>query len=268
MILIGIGFFIWGFVLLVRYMQFKKIKPVKGVVTSCEKVKKNVQGTSIEEFETEVEFECSYGSFHKKVRDDQPFMVGEYVDVRFDMVKDKLSLERTYKKTASYPVVFMITGLIVTVLGVVLEMAKVNGEDSIKTGFAAGICVIFLLFGVWLSFIMPYKRKKILKDCDVVEGVLVDFVKAGYSQNKNGRGRNYHYSAVYEYSYGGMTRRFRSSASGNGGSHTELGRTVSIAVNNVTGDILCLEDEKTLSFVGILFIILAIGGAFLIKQSL
>lgn len=73
---------------------------------------------------------------------------------------------------------------------------------------------------------------------------------------------------MLEYTYGGVTRRFRSSASGDGGSHTEFGRKVSIAVNNVTGDILCLEDEKTLSFVGILFIILAIGGAFLIKQSL
>ena len=71
---------------------------------------------------------------------------------------------------------------------------------------------------------------------------------------------------MYEYTYGGMTRRFRSSASGNGGSHTELGRKVSIAVNHVTGEVLCLEDEKTLSFVGIIFIILAVIGDFLIKQ--
>lgn len=266
MLLFGIGFFIWGMVLLVRYMQFKKIKPVKGMVTACEKKKRKMQGTSVEEFEIEVSFDCSYGSFHKKVRDDQPLMEGEYVDVRFDMAKDKLALERTYKKTASYPIVFMITGVVVTIFGIILEIARASGDDGIKVIMAAGICIIFLLFGIWLSFIMPYSRKKKLKNCDVVEGVLVDFVKSGYSSNGDRRGRDYHYSAVYEYTYGGMTRRFRSSASGNGGSHTELGRKVSIAVNHVTGEVLCLEDEKTLSFVGIIFIILAVIGGFLIKQ--
>ena len=60
------------------------------------------------------------------------------------MAKDKLALERTFKKTASYPVVFMITGQVVTAVGTVLEVAKVNGDEFVKVGFAAGICVIFL----------------------------------------------------------------------------------------------------------------------------
>ena len=60
-----------------------------------------------------------------------------------------------------------------------------------------------------------------------------------------------------------MTQRYRSTASGNGGAHTELGRKVSIAVNNETGEVVCLEDEKSLAFVGIIFMLFAVGFGFM-----
>ena len=266
MIIFGLVFFIWGIVAFFSNRKFSKYKPVKGVVTACNKRDSEMWGTGLQYFETEIEFTTSYGTLvHRTVKGEQPYVVGTNLDVRFDAKRNKLQLEKTYRsKGKTYPIVFMVMGLITMALDGVLIFSKAYSIDLVPFIMGIGVLVIFAIVGIWLSFIRPFGRKKFIKNSDIVEGVLVDFVKAGYADSKNTRHRKFNFSAVYEYSYGGVTQRFRSSASGNTGEHTELGRTVSLAVNNETGEVMCLEDDKALSFVGIVFLLFGVIGGIVI----
>lgn len=265
MVIFGLIFFIWGLVAFIRNRKFSKVKPVKGVVTACEK-KDGIKGTGVQYFETEIEFTTVYGTLHRTVKGDQPYVVGTNLDVRFDAKGNKLQLEKTYRsKGKIYPITFMVMGLVTIVIDVILIVSKSYGVDEVPMIMGAGVLVIFTVLGFWLSFIRPFSRRKFIKKSDIVEGVLVDYIRAGYSNiNDKHRSRTSNFSAIYEYTYGGITQRFRSSASGNGGIHTELGRKVSLAINNETGEVLCLEDDKGLTFVGIVFLLFGVIGAIVI----
>lgn len=266
MIIIGFVFFIWGIVAFFSNRKFSKFKPVKGVVTACNKKDSDVWGTGLQHFETEIEFTTSYGTMHRTIKGEQPYVMGTNLDVRFDAKRNKLQLEKTYRsKGKVYPIVFMVMGLITMALDGVLIYSKTYSIDLIPFVMGIGILGIFVLFGFWLSFIRPFGRRKFIKNSDIVDGVLVDFIRAGYSNtNRHGHRRDCNFSAIYEYTYGGVTQRYRSTASGNTGAHTELGRKVSLAVNNNTGEVMCLEDDKALSFIGIFFLLFGVIGGIVI----
>ena len=269
MIIIGFVFLIWGIVAFFSNRKFSKFKPVKGVVTACDKKDSELWGTGLQHFETEIEFTTSYGTLHRTIKGEQPYVVGTNLDVRFDAKRNKLQLEKTYKsKGKVYPIVFMVMGLITMALDGVLIYSKKYSIDQIPFVMGIGILVIFAIFGFWLSFIRPFGRRKFIKNSDVVDGVLVDFIKAGYANADRHGHRDYNFAAIYEYTYGGVTQRYRSTASGNGGIHTELGRKVSLAVNNNTGEVLCLDDDKALSFIGIVFLLFGVIGGIVIYSMM
>lgn len=263
----GLVFIIVGIVAMINNGKYKKIKPVKGVVTGCEKVDRGMASMDVEWFETEIEFTTSYGTLHRKIKDNQPFTVGTCVDVRFDAKGNKLYLERELRKKGnSYAIAMIVLGLIVAAIGAVLQVLEVNVGDVAGACFGLLASGIFMFVGAWLSFVVPNKRKKILKDSDIVEGELVDFVKAGRSNADDRHRRRVNYAAIFEYTYGGHTYRYRSSVSGNGSQNTEYGRKVSIAVNNNIGDVICIDDEKTGAFMGIILMVFAIGAAAVITK--
>lgn len=259
---IGVVFVVIGIVSFIKNSKISKIKPVKGLVLSSEKRNHKIKNAHVQHFESEIEFTNVYGALQTDIIEGrQPLTVGSNVQVRFNRKNNKLYLESELKKQGkSFGVAFVIMGMVVTAIGILLEASRIVDESMAAMGFGAFASGVFLFIGIWLSFVVPYKRKKNLKNCDIVEGKVVDFIESGISSRKNSRRIDVMYASIYEYSYGDMVHRYRSATASTRRGSVDIGRKVSISVNNATGEVYCLEDEKSGAFMGILPMIIGLAG--------
>ena len=260
----GIVLIVVGIMALIKNAKMRKIKTARGLVISTYKRDHKIKTSQIQYFESEIEFTNVYGSLQTStVQGNQPLTVGTGVDVRFDRKKNKLYLENDLRKKGKpYGFAFIVMGIVLTALGVLLELGRIKDEAIAAMGFALFTSGVFFFVGIWLSFVVPHKRKKSLKHCDIVEGQVVDSIKAGRSSssNNNRRKSRIMYAAIYEYSYGDTVHRYRSTTSSIGHSSVDLGRKVSIAVNNVTGEVFCVEDMKSGALMGIVPMLVGVVG--------
>ena len=268
--MLGISIFgaiciVMGIVIKKQSIKIKNSKLIKGEVLSTEIRNHNIESAHVQHFESEIRFENIFGDFQiAMVKGKQPLTVGTTVDVLYDAKNDEMYLEREYKKGGiAYGNALLVIGIIFVIIGAMSIFADVEYEMLVGVILATLISSIFLVLGILLIFVKPYKTKKSLKKSDIVIGELVDYIEAGISSmdsEDSCRDDRILYAPIYEYSYKNMTYRYRSTVASTTSSRTDYGLKVSIAVNRDTGEVFCVEDEKMNLLFGVVLIIIGMLG--------
>lgn len=138
-----------------------------------------------------------------------------------------------------------------------LEMEGDAREAAIQIYLKCAI-VIGIIWAMLIVFLIV-RRGKILGKCTVVKGNLVGYIKQGYEPT-DGSNPRLRQAPIYEYSYGTLIHRYKSSRMRIGAE-----KSISIGINNITGEVFGVEDKKNHERMKILLMVFAyFGFAFLV----
>ena len=244
---VGVIFIIIGIILTVRNKKLKRI--VRATVIDCVKAESIICGSRVECFETTFEIKTTNGVIHNTIKRQEPFDVGASFNVKYYQKEDRIELAKEENNNlGNLPIVLFSIGFFIIIAMTLVGLYKTDVEKFIYI-FCGLIGMIFASAGLYECVYRPNKLNKQMKDCVMVQGVVVDYtVNFRYH---NGRV----YRSIYEYYYEGVYHRIESLAGGSERKYAEIGRRVTIAVNRNTGKAYCLEDEKVGRKIGIIFLI-------------
>lgn len=140
------------------------------------------------------------------------------------------------------------------IAGVLLfaSTSETNGQLVMKI-FLFIMGLVFATVGGNICFVKPLRRKKDMVDCYTIRGTQVDYTTS-YSR----KGRKL-YKPIYSYYYNGEEKRLSGSISSNAAKYREIGRMVTIVINNKTGDVYCTEDASSERRLGAVFFLAGLG---------
>ncbi len=238
-----------------NYRLHKYARKVAATVVYTEPVVINILSQPIPGHKNVIEIGTSQGVITKELTEEQPREVGAYVRGYYDESNDKFMKESDVKTNeGAGPYIMIASGLVICAI-MILVLWMQNSEANSQVGariFGYIISVVFVLVGAWVGIGTPLRRKKEMLNCHTVPGVLVDY-KA--EDDDNGTS----YFPVYEYYVYGEPRRIGSPVGGSANKYRQLGRQVTIVINDKTGEVYCAEDNKTSGKLGILFLVIGLG---------
>ena len=118
-----------------------------------------------------------------------------------------------------------------------------EGGILIFTGF---VCILFMGVGI-LGIYKKVKFSERIRTMHTIIGVLVDYDEVEKRDANNDM--VWDYFPIYEYEWGGETRRLKSTTS----SRMKIGRKVHILVDPQTENAICMEGEKESNSVLLVF---------------
>lgn len=260
--IIGLITIIIGIVAMKKDTKLSKNKIYKATVLSCIIGDNYIPGMLMQGFDIILEIETSRGNIRREIKRRDPMDIGTTVEVYYDSKKDVVRFtDESFDEEKKYPIVLIAFGfffLLITLISFVSQNIK-SGEALIGVGGGLVIGGIFTFVGLWLSIIRPHKINKNMIYCEKVEGRIADVVRHGRIGNyEYGDRNNIAYAYLYEYEYGGVKRTIKSRTASNTHSHASIGKKVEIIINHKTGDVFCMDDEKTGVGLGIVFLIFGI----------
>lgn len=260
--IIGLITIIIGIVAMKKDTKLSKNKIYKATVLSCIIGDNYIPGMLMQGFDIILEIETSRGNIRREIKRRDPMDIGTTVEVYYDSKKDVVRFtDESFDEEKKYPIVLIAFGiffLLITLISFVSQNIK-SGEALIGVGGGLVIGGIFTFVGLWLSIIRPHKINKNMIYCEKVEGRIADVVRHGRIGNYDyGDRDNIAYAYLYEYEYGGVKRTIKSRTASNTHSHASIGKKVEIIINHKTGDVFCMDDEKSGVGIGIVFLIFGI----------
>ena len=273
--IIGLITIIIGIVAMKKDTKLSKNKIYKATVLSCIIGDNYIPGMLMQGFDIILEIETSKGNIRREIKRRDPMDIGTTVEVYYDSKKDVVRFtDEAFDEEKKYPIVLIALGiffLLITLISFVSQNIK-SGEALIGVGGGLVIGGIFTFVGLWLSIIRPHKINKNMIYCEKVEGRIADVVRHGRIGNYDyGDRDNIAYAYLYEYEYGGVKRTIKSRTASNTHSHASIGKKVEIIINHKTGDVFCMDDEKSGVGIGIVFLIfgvaIMIGMIFFISKT-
>ena len=273
--IIGLITIIIGIVAMKKDTKLSKNKIYKATVLNCIIGDNYIPGMLMQGFDIILEIETSRGNIRREIKRRDPMDIGTTVEVYYDSKKDVVRFtDEAFDEEKKYPIVLIAFGiffLLITLISFVSQNIK-SGEALIGVGGALIIGGIFTFVGVWLSIIRPHKINKNMIYCEKVEGRIADVVRHGRIGNyEYGDRNNIAYAYLYEYEYGGVKRTIKSRTASNTHTHASIGKKVEIIINHKTGDVFCMDDEKSGVGIGIVFLIfgvaIMIGMIFFISKT-
>lgn len=262
--LIGLALIIIGIVAMNKDKKLSKKKVFKAKVLNCIISDNYIPGMLIQGFDIIVEISTPRGNIRREIKRRDPMDIGTIVEVYYDPKKDVIRFtDEVFDEEKKYPVVLVAFGVFFLLLLLIIFLAAniTNGKAVTGLGFGCMAGGIFIFIGIWLSLIRPHKINKDMIHCEKVEGRIADTVRQGITGyiGNGSRHRQRTYSYVYEYEYGGVTRTLKGRTSSNTYSHADIGKKVVIVINHKTGDVFCMDDEKTGVGMGIAVLIFGIA---------
>lgn len=260
--IIGLITIIIGIVAMKKDTKLSKNKIYKATVLSCIIGDNYIPGMLMQGFDIILEIETSRGNIRREIKRRDPMDIGTTVEVYYDSKKDVVRFtDESFDEEKKYPIVLIAFGiffLLITLIAFVSQNIK-SGEALIGVGGGLVIGGIFTFVGLWLSIIRPHNINKNMIYCEKVEGRIADVVRHGRIGNyEYGDHNNISYAYLYEYEYGGAKRTIKSKTASNTHSHASIGKKVEIIINHKTGDVFCMDDEKSGVGIGIVFLIFGI----------
>ena len=258
---IGLALIIIGIVAKKNDRKLGKNKIFKATVLNC-LIGAYDYAYHMEGFDIILEIETNKGKIRREIQRRNPIDTGTTVEVYYDSKKGIVRfVDEVHDEEKSYPIILMAFGVfcIIAVVfsGVSGNVANGRGTAGMVFGFL--VSAIFVFLGFWLSVVRPHKINKNMIHCEKVEGKIVDLVKNGLAGKHGSGSRNYSYAYLYEYEYGGVKRTIKSKTSSSSNTHSLIGKKVDIIINHQTGDVFCLDDEKTGVGIGVALMIFGIA---------
>lgn len=261
--IIGLITIIIGIVAMKKDTKLSKNKIYTAKVLSCIIGDNYIPGMHMQGFDIILEIATSKGNIRREIKRRDPMDIGTTVEVYYDSKKDVVRFtDESFDEEKKYPIVLIAFGiffLLITLISFVSQNIK-SGEALIGVGGGLVIGGIFTFVGLWLSIIRPHKINKNMIYCEKVEGRIADVVRHGRIGNyEYGDRNNIAYAYLYEYEYGGVKRTIKSRTASNTHSHASIGKKVEIIINHKTGDVFCMDDEKSGVGIGIVFLIFGVA---------
>lgn len=254
MFILGIGIIALGIFALRHSKRMYKLGKNLALVHDCQDSDVQVLAKNLPGYEVTFEIQTPNGVIYRSIKDNQSYNVGEYVEIFYDPQTDKVELPKNVSPANSKgPYAIIGFGVMLCVLAVLFTAAQFSSalKDGLMTFFTFFLLVALLGGGAYASIIRPGKRKKAMGNCHTVEGILVDYKRTRRKRNRS------NYTPIYAFYHNNQQMRIEGEVSGNGSKYRQIGRKVTIVINDVTGEKYCLEDMKEGKKVG--YIIIAFG---------
>ncbi len=254
--LIGIALIVLGIYVIIKNKRMLKGKRVHAVVQGCVPSYNNLASGEIPCMEITLEIPTSYGIIYKTMKDFDTYNQGDTIEIYYDEKRDRMELaENVQQNRGAGPYACIGFGvLICIIIGLVEAMEysePVRQNAPRMLGYALSLA--FVVVGFWSGILRPYRKNREMVHCHTVEGQIVD-----YERKRSGRRQDITYCPTYEFYKNGKLVRMESTVSGNSKKYCQIGRKVTIVINDVTGETHCKEDLQTSMKMGIFFFIAGI----------
>ena len=253
--LIGIAITILGIYVVIRNKRLLKGRHVYAVVQDCQPSSMNVLSAEIPCSMITLEIPTSRGIIYKQMRHQNSFAPGETMEVYYDEENDKLErAENVRQNSGSGPYILIGFGVLWCVImglcAVIQYSDTYGGIVGEIMGYA--ICIGIVIAGFCISVIGPRKRKKEMENCHMVKGHIADYKK------HSSHDEPVSYTSIYEFYDNGENVRIEATVSGTSKKYCQIGREVTIVINDVTGKVYCKEDANESKKLGWIFLIVGI----------
>lgn len=237
--IIGLAIIGLGIYAKVHSNRMYKLGITKATVVEHQPAVKKIGETEVPCTQVTLEIPVEFGAVSKTVLDNGTYSVGDVVDIYYDPEKDTVEFPKNIsEKGSAGPYILMGFGAMISMLILFAELAK--NSAAISAGFTI-VMSYFLAFalifgGGFLAFIRPMRRKREMVNCRTVPGRLAD-----YYRDSHGRGACT-YKPIYEFYDNGVLMRIEGEQSSSGSRNRQIGREVTIVINDRTGEKYCLDD--------------------------
>ena len=232
---------------LINYLESNRIKnTLTATVMDCKQVEKAIDGMYLKSYEITLELYIGGTTVTKTILRGKEMQQWERVNVIYDSDNDEVTLQEIEKKNGNeVPKVLAVLGMVMIVVDfITIFITNPSMDDRTKAHLAAIAGVsIFTFIGLYLCVIIPSNRNKRSYNCDLVKGTQIDYVRVSRRRISLLGKINFTSMPIYEYYYNGEVKKLRGSIGGTSKKYRENGRSVTIAVDRVTKEAYCVEEE-------------------------
>lgn len=256
-VLVGVAVIVLGIYSMVHNQKMNKLEVMQARVQSCEPSNAEFMGEVVSCYDIGLEIYFRGEIMCKTIKEGEPYEVGSYINFYYDEKSGKMTQEKYVNSSDSKgPWMIVGFGALIVFLGVALSLMQKSDVYATVIGniFAYGIAILFSVIGFFLSFVKPRQQKQDMSNCHEVPGTLVDYVEESNSDNTGEI-----YTPIYAYYQNGEEKRIRGAVAGDAAKYRQIGRKVTIIVNDVTKKAYCLEDRKESTKMGFLFFLVGIA---------
>ena len=247
--IIGLGIYVFF-----HGRKLDRLGKVNATVSNCVESSLQIMSQSIPCYEVTFEIPTSYGVTYKSMKVEKKYEVGDVVQIFYDPEADKVELVQNGSTSNNVGAFILIGfGALICALIVASSMAARSPEfsDKFMTFFCYLIAVVFIIAGGYISVIQPTRRKKNMSDCHTVPGKLIDFRRERSDDS-------YVYRPIYGFYHDYQDMSIEGKVAGNGRKYRQIGRKVTIVINDATDEIYCLEDSNDGKKLGFIFLVAGI----------
>ncbi len=263
-------FFIIGLVIVglgiyakVHSNRMYKLGITKATVVGHQPAVKKIGQTEISCTQVTLEIPVEFGAVSKTVLDNGTYSVGDVVDIYYDPEQDTVEFPKNISEKGSKgPYVLMGFGVMISLLVLFAELAKssVAISDGFTTFLSYFVALALILGGAFLAIIRPMRRKKEMVNCRTVSGKLVEYYRDSHGRNR----RESTYRPIYEFYDNGELVRIEGEQSSNGSRNRQIGREVTIVINDRTGEKYCLDDMAGIRKVALICLVFGVVVLFIL----
>ncbi|MBE5948855.1 MAG: hypothetical protein E7261_07495 [Lachnospiraceae bacterium] len=252
--IIGLAIIGLGIFAMVHSRKMAKLGKTYATVSSCVESSLQIMSASLPCYEVTFEIPTSYGVTYKTIKDEKSYNVGDTVEIFYDAEADKVELAKNVSpKDSKGPLLIIGFGAMICALIVASGMANRSPEfsDKFMLFFSYLIAIVFIIAGGYISVIQPTRRKKNMSDCHTVPGKIIDFRRERSDDS-------YVYRPIYGFYHDYQDMSIEGKVAGNGRKYRQIGRKVTIVINDVTDEIYCLEDSDDGKKMGFVFLVIGV----------
>lgn len=242
--IIGLVFIGLGIFAKVHSNRMYKLGLKSAMVLDCQPKTKTIGTKEVPCSEVTLEFYTCQGTIQKTIIDNGKYFVGDTISIYYDPDKDRVELPKNISKQDDKgPYMVMAFGFMISALCVLVAVSRFSApvREVFYTGLAYFVAVGLILGGLFLAVIRPMRRKRVMPNCRKVPGKLVDYRTHSGSSSSIGR-LKYVYEPIYEFYYNGEMVRIDGEMSSSGERFRQIGKDVTIVINDMTGEKYCLDD--------------------------
>lgn len=243
-LIIALGVYSW-----ISTKKKEKQGRLNAVVCNCSQNYIELMGETEVAYEISLEVHTEYGVTYKTVKSEKSYNIGDNIPVYYNVQDDTIALAKQGQTDMKSHLAIIGFGVLWCAIIIMAMWAQSSPEAGEIVGKIMGIVlpVIFICIGFNLAVIKPRKYKNEMVNCTTVPGSIVNFKTK--RTKKGGRV----YCPQYGFYHNGQNQTFWGHVSSNSNKYREIGRQVTIVINNKTGIITCLEDENATRGFGFVF---------------
>lgn len=252
--IIGLAIIGLGSYAMVHGRRMNKLGKTYATVSTCVESSLNIMSQELPCYEVTFAIPTDYGVTYKSIKDEHKYNVGDTVEIFYDAEKDSVEFAKNVApKDNKGPLILIAFGELWC--AIILAAARAERSPAFSEKFmlffSYALAIVFIIVGAYVAIIQPARRKRNMSDCHTVPGKLIDFRRERSDDS-------YVYRPVYGFYHDYQDMSIEGKVAGNGRKYRQIGRKVTIVINDATDEIYCLEDSNDGKKIGFIFLIIGV----------